>query len=121
MVVGAAGGLNVVLKTLVDPGDEVIIFSPYFVEYHFYVENHQGVSTVVPTDAHFSLDLVALENALSARTKVVLLNSPNNPSGVVYPAATIRALGDLLRQKQVAFGTQIYLVYCMFVAILYSI
>lgn len=110
MVVGAAGGLNVVLKTLLDPGDEVIIFSPYFVEYHFYVENHQGISKTVPTDAHFNLDLTALEHALSARTKVVLINSPNNPSGVMYPAATIRALGDLLRQKQAAFGTQIHLV-----------
>jgi aspartate aminotransferase len=110
MVVGAAGGLNVVLKTLLDPGDEVIIFAPYFVEYNFYVENHQGVSTIVPTDANFNLDLVALEKALSARTKVVLMNSPNNPSGVLYPTATIQALGELLRQKQAAFGTQIYLV-----------
>lgn len=110
MVVGAAGGLNVVLKTLLDPGDEVVIFAPYFVEYLFYVENHQGVSTVVPTDAQFNLDLDALAAALSPRTKVVLLNSPNNPTGVVYPAETIAALGDLLRQKQEAFGSQIYLV-----------
>jgi len=110
MVVGAAGGLNVVLKTLLDPGDEVVIFAPYFVEYHFYVENHQGVVRVVPTDARFNLDLRALEHALSPRTKVVLINSPNNPSGVVYPAATIQALGELLTRKQTAFGTQIYLV-----------
>lgn len=109
MVVGAAGGLNVVLKTLLDPGDEVIMFSPYFVEYHFYVENHQGVSKVVPTDAQFNLDLDALAGALSARTKVVLINSPNNPSGVVYPAATIAALGELLQQKQEELQTQIYL------------
>jgi aspartate aminotransferase len=110
MVVGAAGGLNVILKTLLDPGDEVIIFAPYFVEYHFYVENHQGVSKVVPTDAQFNLDLEALAQALSPRTKMVLINSPNNPSGVVYPAATLQALGALLQQKQVEFGTQIYLV-----------
>jgi aspartate aminotransferase len=110
MVVGAAGGLNVVLKTLLDPGDEVVIFAPYFVEYLFYVENHQGVSTVVPTDAQFNLDLDALAAVLSPRTKVVLLNAPNNPTGVVYPAETIAALGDLLRQKQEAFGTKIYLV-----------
>jgi aspartate aminotransferase len=110
MVVGAAGGLNVVLKTLLDPGDEVMIFAPYFVEYHFYVENHQGVSKVVPTDAQFNLDLEAIAQALSPRTKMVLINSPNNPSGVVYPATTIQALGELLQQKQVAFGTQIYLV-----------
>ena len=65
MVVGAAGGLNVVLKTLLDPGDEVMIFAPYFVEYHFYVENHQGVSKVVPTDAQFTLDLEAIAQALA--------------------------------------------------------
>lgn len=110
MVVGAAGGLNVVLKTLLDPGDEVMIFSPYFVEYHFYVENHQGVTRVVPTDAQFNLDLTAIEQALSPRTKVVLMNAPNNPSGVVYPAATLQALGDVLTRKQTAFGTQMYLV-----------
>jgi aspartate aminotransferase len=110
MVVGAAGGLNVVLKALLDPGDEVIIFAPYFVEYHFYVDNHQGTAKVVPTDARFNLDLEALERTLSPRTKVVLINSPNNPSGVVYPAATIQALGELLARKQAAFGTQIYLV-----------
>jgi aspartate aminotransferase len=110
MVVGAAGGLNVVLKTLLDPGDEVIIFAPYFVEYLFYVENHQGIARVVPTDARFNLDLQALERALSPRTRVVLINSPNNPSGVVYPAATIQALGELLARQQAAFGTQIYLV-----------
>src|SRR5918999_640287 len=74
MVVGAAGGLNVVLKTLLDPGDEVVIFAPYFVEYLFYVENHQGVSTVVPTDAQFNIDLDVLAGVLSPRTKVVLIN-----------------------------------------------
>ena len=110
MVVGAAGGLNVLFKTLLDAGDEVIIFSPYFVEYLFYVENHQGISKVVPTDARFNLDLGALDKALSPRTKIVLINSPNNPSGVIYPAATMQALGTLLEQKQAAFGTQIYLV-----------
>jgi len=87
----------------------MIVF-PYFVEYHFYVENHQGVSKVVPTDAQFNLDLQAIGRALSPRTRVVLINSPNNPSGVVYSAATIQALSALLRQKQAEFGTQIYLV-----------
>ncbi len=110
MVVGAAGGLNVILKTLLNPGDEVMIFSPYFVEYLFYVENHQGVAKVVPTTAEFNLDLEALAHALSPRTKVVLINAPNNPTGVIYPAATLQALGDLLQRKQDEFGTQIYLV-----------
>jgi aspartate aminotransferase len=110
MVVGAAAGLNVVLKTLLDPGDEVMIFSPYFVEYNFYVDNHQGITKIVPTDVQFNLDLAAIEQALSPRTKVVLINSPNNPSGVVYPAATIQALGELLTTRQAAFNRQIYLV-----------
>jgi aspartate aminotransferase len=110
MVVGAAAGLNVVLKALLDPGDEVVIFSPYFVEYHFYVENHQGVTRVVPTDAQFNLDLQALEQVLSPHTKVVLINSPNNPSGVVYPAATIQALGEILARQEATSGRPIYLV-----------
>lgn len=110
MVVGAAGGLNVVLKTLLDPGDEVVIFAPYFVEYLFYVENHLGVAKVVPTDAQFNLDLDALAHVLSPRTKAVLINSPNNPSGVIYSEATITALGDLLRHTQSKFGTHIYLI-----------
>jgi aspartate aminotransferase len=74
------------------------------------VENHQGVTRVVPTDAQFNLDLQALQQALSPRTKVVLINSPNNPSGVVYAAATMQALGELLARHQAAWGTQIYLV-----------
>ena len=110
MVVGAAGGLNVVLKTLLDPGDEVIVFSPYFVEYGFYIDNHQGITKVVPTDARFNLDLHALEQDLTPKSKVVLINSPNNPSGVVYPAATLQALGALLNRKQTEFGNPIYLV-----------
>ena len=109
MVVGAAGGLNVVLKTLLDPGDEVVIFSPYFVEYHFYVDNHQGVIKVTPTDAQFNLDLHALEQNLSPKTKVVLINSPNNPSGVLYSSATLKALGELLDRKQTEFNRQIFL------------
>ena len=109
MCVGAAAGLNVVLKTLLDPGDEVILFSPYFVEYHFYVDHHGGVTKVVPTDAHFDLDLEALEAALTPRSKVVLINSPNNPSGVIYPAATLKQLGELLQRKGRQFNTTIYL------------
>jgi aspartate aminotransferase len=109
MCVGAAAGLNVVLKALLDPGDEVVIFAPYFVEYHFYVDNHGGVAKVVPTTADFDLDLEALEAALTPRSKVVLINSPNNPTGVVYPATTLKQLGELLQRKQRQFNTTIYL------------
>jgi aspartate aminotransferase len=109
MCVGAAAGINVVLRTLLDPGDEVLFFAPYFVEYHFYVDYHGGVAKVVPTDAHFDLDLEALGAALTPRSKVVLMNSPNNPTGVIYPAATLKELGELLQRKERQFNTKIYL------------
>jgi aspartate aminotransferase len=109
MCVGAAAGINVVLKALLDPGDEVIIFSPYFVEYDFYVDNHAGVSKVVPTDGQFNLDLEALEGALTPRSRVVLINSPNNPTGVVYPETTLKPLGELLQCKERQFQSRIYL------------
>jgi aspartate aminotransferase len=98
-----------VLKTLLDPGDEVIFFAPYFVEYHFYVDYQGGVARVVPTDAHFDLDLEALEAALTLRSKVVLINSPNNPTGVIYPVTTLKQLGELLQRKERQFNTKIYL------------
>jgi aspartate aminotransferase len=110
MCVGAAAGLTVVLKTLLDPGDEVIFFAPYFVEYHFYVDYQNAVAKVVPTDDHFDLDLETLEDAVTPRTKVVLINSPNNPTGVVYPPATLKQLGELLQRKERQFNTKIYLV-----------
>ncbi|HFQ89755.1 MAG TPA: aminotransferase class I/II-fold pyridoxal phosphate-dependent enzyme, partial [Desulfobulbus sp.] len=81
MTCGAAGALNVVMKSLLDPGDEVIILSPFFVEYNFYVDNHGGTTRIVATDAEFNLDLDAIREALSEKTKVVLINSPNNPTG----------------------------------------
>jgi aspartate aminotransferase len=109
MCVGAAAGLNVVLKTLLDPGDEVLFFAPYFVEYHFYVDYHGGVAKVVPTNATFDLDLAALEAVITPRSKVVLINSPNNPTGVIYPPTTLKALGELLQRKERQFNSTIYL------------
>jgi aspartate aminotransferase len=109
MCVGAAAGINVVLKTLLDPGDEVVFFAPYFVEYYFYVDYHGGVAKVVSTDAHFDLDLETLEAALTPRSKVVLINSPNNPTGVIYPATILKQLGELLQRKEREFNTKIYL------------
>ena len=100
MTCGAGGGLNVLLKTILNPGEEVIIFAPYFLEYVFYIDNHGGVAKVLPTDEQFIPKLGALENAIGANTKAVLINSPNNPTGVVYSADFIHQLGDLLRQKE---------------------
>ena len=110
MTCGAAGAINVVLKTVLNPGDEVVILSPYFVEYGYYTDNHGGVPVVVPTDDDFQLDLGRIEEALTERSKALLINSPNNPSGVIYPEAAIRALGDLLTQVDKRFDTTIYLI-----------
>jgi len=109
MTVGAAGGMNVALKAILDQGDEVIIPSPYFVEYEFYIENHGGVMRLVDTAEDFTLDLAAIEKAITKKTKIVLINSPHNPTGVVYSASALRALADLLRAKNKGRQTPIYL------------
>jgi len=107
---GAAGALNVILKALLDPGDEVVILAPFFPEYLFYADNHGGTAQVVETDDNFQLDLKGLEAALSPRTRVVLINSPNNPTGQVYPASALMELGHLLKQHGHRVGREIYLV-----------
>lgn len=99
MSVGAGGGLNVCLKALLDAGDEVIVFSPYFVEYRFYIDNAGGSMVLVPTTKEFDIDIQALAEVLSPKTKAVLINSPNNPTGVVYSRETLEKLGDLLRNQ----------------------
>ncbi len=110
MTVGAGGGLNVLFKGLLDPGDEVICLAPYFVEYRFYVSNHGGVPVVVQTGAGFRPDLPAIRAALTARTRAVIVNAPNNPTGVVYPAEDLRALGALLQQASQEQGRPVYLI-----------
>jgi aspartate aminotransferase len=110
MTCGAAGALNVMLKSVLDPGDEVIILSPYFVEYKFYVDNHGGVSRVVPTDDEFNLDLAAIKKALSDKTKVIIINSPNNPTGQIYSRESLRKLGKLLDSHEEKCYRTIYLV-----------
>ncbi|MBM9614150.1 pyridoxal phosphate-dependent aminotransferase [Desulfobulbus rhabdoformis] len=110
MTCGAAGGLNVIFKALLNPGDEVMILAPYFVEYNFYIDNHGGVPKVVNTDEDFNLDLGAIEAGLSEKTKVVLINNPNNPTGQVYSSESLQALGKLLDKAGEKFGTSIYMV-----------
>ena len=110
MTCGAAGALNLVFKALLDPGDEVLILSPYFVEYEFYIDNHGGKSRVVATDKEFNLDFAAIEAALGDKTKIVLVNSPNNPTGQIYPRADIERLGRLLDSFSDRCCTSIYLV-----------
>lgn len=111
MTVGAAGGLNVILKTLLNPGDEVIAIAPYFGEYNSYVSNYDGKIVVVsPNTVDFQPNLEEMEQKITAKTKAVIINSPNNPTGVVYSEATIMKMADMLRAKQKEFGTDIYLI-----------
>jgi aspartate aminotransferase len=110
MTCGAAGGLNVVLKTILNPGDEVIVFAPYFVEFGNYIDNHGGVVRVLPTDEQFIPKLEALEDNITAKTKGVIINSPNNPTGVVYREDFVRQLGELLRRKEAQYGAQLFLI-----------
>jgi aspartate aminotransferase len=107
---GAAGALNIILKSLLDPGDEVLVPAPYFVEYAFYADNHGGSLRTVPTRDDFSLDLAALEGAVGPATKVVLINSPNNPTGQIYSSDELVQLGSLLERKSREYGRTIYLV-----------
>ena len=110
MTCGAAGGLNVIMKSILDPGDEVIIIAPFFVEYHFYVDNHGGVAKVVSSVEDFSLDLGAIKAAVNARTKAIIINSPNNPTGQIYSATELAALGELLVEAGREHNTTIFMI-----------
>jgi aspartate aminotransferase len=111
MTVGAAGGLNVILKTLLNPKDEVITFAPFFVEYKSYVKNYGGELVVIsPNTIDFQLNLEEFRAKITPKTKAVIINSPNNPTGVVYSEATINKLSDILREKQKEYEKDIYLV-----------
>ncbi len=110
MTCGAAGAVNVVLKTILDRQEEVIIFAPYFAEFINYIENHDGIAKVLPTDEQFIPRLDILETAISARTRAVLINYPNNPSGAVYSEDFLHQLGELLNHKSDQYGKQIFLI-----------
>ncbi|MGB8453974.1 MAG: pyridoxal phosphate-dependent aminotransferase [Anaerocolumna sp.] len=111
MTVGAAGGLNVVLKTLLNPGDEVMVFAPFFGEYRNYVSNFDGELVVVsPNTETFQPNLSEFEKKITAKTKAVIINTPNNPTGAVYSEATITSLAEILKRKQAELNTSIYLI-----------
>lgn len=108
MTCGAGGALNVVLKTLLNPGDEVIVLSPYFVEYLFYIDNHGGKSVIVQTDpATFQPDPNKIYEAISQKTKAIIINSPHNPTGVVYSEAVLKKMAEKLTAREKEFGTSI--------------
>lgn len=111
MTVGAAGGLNVILKTLLNPGDQVIAFAPYFGEYRSYTNNFDGeLVEISPNLETFQPKLDEFEDKITAKTKAVIVNTPNNPTGVVYSEDTIKALAAIMEKKQEEFGTEIYLI-----------
>lgn len=111
MTVGAASGLNVILKTILNPGEEVIVFAPYFLEYGAYVRNYDGVlEEISPDTATFQPNLAEFEKKITPKTKAVIVNTPHNPTGVVYSEETIRKLSAILEAKQKEFGTVIYLI-----------
>lgn len=111
MTVGAASGLNCVLKALINPGEEVLTFAPYFVEYKNYVSNYDGVLNTVNTDHQsFQPDLSDLEDKIGKDTRALIINSPNNPTGVIYSEDTIKGIAEILRKKQDEYGTEIFLI-----------
>jgi aspartate aminotransferase len=109
MSCGAGGGLNASLKTLLDPGDEVIVSAPCFMEYAFYADNHGGKIVIVPSCKDFDLDVAGIESRITSKTKVLIVNSPNNPSGKVYPEKTLERLSEMLLRACRRIGRTIYL------------
>ena len=111
MTVGAASGLNVILKTILNPGEEVIVFAPYFLEYGAYVRNYDGVLVEISPDTRtFQPNLAEFEQRITPKTRAVIVNTPHNPTGVVYSEETIKKLSAILEAKQKEFGTVIYLI-----------
>lgn len=111
MTCGAAGGLNIILKTLLNPEDEVIVIAPFFGEYTNYVSNYDGKIVVVKSKKDsFTIDFEALEKAITSKTKAMIINTPNNPTGVIYDKNTIQEIAKLLDAKQKEFNTNIYLI-----------
>lgn len=111
MTCGAGGALNVVLKTILNPGEEVMILAPFFVEYKFYIDNQGGVPVEVWTDRDtFQLDIDAIEKAITTKTRAIIICSPNNPTGVIYPAESLKRLGEVLKKIHQRSGHLIYVI-----------
>ncbi len=110
MTVGAASALNVALKTILNPGEEVVVFAPYFLEYNWYIKNYDGVVVPCHTDKNFMPDMAKLEECITEKTRAVLINSPNNPTGVIYPEETIKGIAEVLEKKQKEYDRTIFLI-----------
>ncbi|HSW59103.1 MAG TPA: pyridoxal phosphate-dependent aminotransferase [Dehalococcoidales bacterium] len=110
MTSGASGAINMAIKAVLNPNEEVILFAPYGYDYEAYVTNHGGVARIVPFTADFVPDLAVLEAALTPKTKVIIINSPNNPAGIVYSPEILKKIANLILQRSQAFGTRIYII-----------
>jgi len=110
MTCGAAGALNSILKAIIDPGDEILTPAPYFVEYNFYADNHAGILKPVPTMSDFTLDMDAISSAVNEKTKAIIINSPNNPTGQIYSLESLRELGELLEKMGEKYSRTIYII-----------
>ena len=110
MTVGAAGAINVALRALLDPGDEVIIIAPYFAEYIFYIQHANGIYREAQSTPDFMPDLDSLTSLINERTRAIIINSPNNPSGVIYPESVIADIAKILQAAEARYGTEIYLI-----------
>ncbi|MCH2310467.1 MAG: pyridoxal phosphate-dependent aminotransferase [SAR202 cluster bacterium] len=110
MTCGAGGALNVVMKTLLNQGDEVVIFSPFFVEYQFYADNHGGSCKIVNPDENFLPDFESLFEAINKKTKAVLINSPNNPTGVMYSKEILEKIAQIISEKEKQFDSEIFFI-----------
>lgn len=110
MTVGSAGAINTALKALIDPGDEVIVVVPYFVEYRFYIDNHDGKMVMASAGPGFNLDPGEIEKKITSKTRVVLINNPNNPTGIVYTQEALDGLGEVLRRHSDGRDRPIFLI-----------
>ena len=110
MTVGAAGAINTILRSILDQNDEVVLIAPYFAEYIFYVQHQSGVVKEAKCDENWIPDIESLETAIGPRTRAVIINSPNNPTGVIYPESSIVAIATALQRAEEKYGTEIYMI-----------
>ena len=110
MTVGAAGALNVILHSILDPNDEVVIFKPFFPEYQFYVDNHQGISVFCDYNENFEPSIENFKSLINKKTKAIILNSPNNPTGITYSANTIHKIVDIVKEYEKKLSSEIYII-----------
>ncbi|MBZ4684206.1 MAG: aspartate aminotransferase [Fusobacteriales bacterium] len=111
MTCGAAGALNVVLRAILNPGEEVVVFTPYFVEYGFYIQNHNGIMITIDNEkTNFQPNLDELKNKITNKTKAIIINSPNNPTGVVYKEEILKEMALVIKEKEKEFNSKIFVV-----------